>query len=183
MIERIKKRVSIIGVPRTTALVLIGLSILLTLGFIFSNSVKSQASSAAQSSSFQAVIEEIIPKDTDFGAFVFGNLRKIAHFTEYGLLGIEAVAFTVVLTRRRALMYKRLGLSLIFALLTAFIDETIQIFSKRGPSVSDMWIDIGGFFTYAALAYGIFEIAILIKNAVLKLRSRRHGKRDEKWSE
>ncbi len=183
MIERIKKRVRLIGVPRAVALAVLGLSIVLTLGFIFSNSLKSQTSSAAQSSSFQAVVEKIIPKDTDLGAFVFRNLRKIAHFTEYGLLGIEAAAFTVVLSRRRGLMYKRFGFSVIFALITAFIDETIQIFSKRGPSVSDMWIDIGGFFTYAILTYGILELTILIKNAVFKLRRDKHGKRDEKWSE
>lgn len=183
MIERIKNYVKHIGLPRAVTLAVLGLSIVLTLAFIFSNSARSQTSSAAQSSSFQAVIEKIIPKDTDFGSFVFRNLRKIAHFTEYGLLGIEISAFIAVISRRRVLMYKRFALLPIVALATAFVDETIQIFSKRGPSVSDMWIDIGGFFTYAVLTYGIFELMILIKNTALKLKCKWRGKRDEKWSE
>ena len=41
------------------------------------------------------------------------------------------------------------------ALLTGFIDETIQIFSGRGSAVSDVWLDFSG----AAAAILILALA------------------------
>ncbi|MBR5337841.1 MAG: VanZ family protein [Lachnospiraceae bacterium] len=71
-------------------------------------------------------------------------IRKIAHFSEYGLMGIEMTAFLAVSDRLKP----RFFINTLFSGLTiALIDETIQIISGRGPLISDLWIDLGGFVT------------------------------------
>ena len=77
-------------------------------------------------------------------------LRKAAHFSEYGLLGVE---FSLLL----GLQYDKNGKNLqhgrnlldfpLIGMLCAVTDETIQIFSGRGSLVSDVWIDTAGFST------------------------------------
>ena len=77
-------------------------------------------------------------------------LRKAAHFSEDGLLGVE---FSLLL----GLQYDKNGKNLqhgrnlldfpLIGMLCAVTDETIQIFSGRGSLVSDVWIDTAGFST------------------------------------
>ncbi|MDD4080839.1 MAG: VanZ family protein [Eubacteriales bacterium] len=67
-------------------------------------------------------------------------LRKLAHFTEYLLLGV-----LMGLAIKQLGWRKRLALAaLALALPVAVIDETIQFFSGRGPSIVDVWIDMAG---------------------------------------
>ena len=77
-------------------------------------------------------------------------LRKAAHFSEYGLLGVE---FSLLLGLQHDKNGKNLqcGRNLLdfplIGMLCAVTDETIQIFSGRGSLVSDVWIDTAGFST------------------------------------
>ena len=77
-------------------------------------------------------------------------LRKAAHFSEYGLLGVE---FSLLLGLQHDKNGKNLqcGRNLLdfplIGMLCAVTDETIQIFSGRGSLVSDVWIDAAGFST------------------------------------
>ena len=73
-------------------------------------------------------------------------LRKLAHFSEYGLLG---VLWTMELWlgphrgKRRGTMER-----LSFCMLTAFLDETIQLFVPgRSGEIRDVWIDTAGAWT------------------------------------
>lgn len=73
-------------------------------------------------------------------------LRKLAHFSEYGLLG---VLWTIELWlgphrgKRRGTMER-----LSFCMLTAFLDETIQLFVPgRSGEIRDVWIDTAGAWT------------------------------------
>jgi VanZ family protein len=75
-------------------------------------------------------------------------VRKLAHFTEFFCLGV-VLALRFPFRRNPQLLA---GGS---ALLTGFLDETIQIFSGRGPAIADVWLDFAG----AALA--ILLLAIL----------------------
>ena len=69
-------------------------------------------------------------------------LRKIGHFSEFGLLGF-LLAWFFLLQGQRGL--HRLSMPLLFTVLTAVADETIQSFSLgRTPSVIDVWIDVAG---------------------------------------
>ena len=69
-------------------------------------------------------------------------LRKIGHFSEFGLLGF-LLAWFFLLQGQRGL--HRLSMPLLFTVLIAVADETIQSFSLgRTPSVIDVWIDVAG---------------------------------------
>ncbi len=162
MKERLKTKIEILGIPRSVTALLALLAILATIVFIFSNSAKSKTESNEQSDSFRGIVEAFIPEDTSLGKWVLDNIRKVAHFTEYGLLGIEAAVLVYVFAENRKKRISSGGVSIFFALTVAFFDETVQIFSKRGPSVSDMWIDIGGFFTYTVLTYLALELVIAL---------------------
>ena len=138
--------------------------IIATVLFIFINSMLPPNASTEQSDAVAEIIGTIIPKDTDFGSFVQQYIRKIAHFTEYGLLGIEIAIYVVLFVN------KRLKCALLNILLTplvvGFVDETIQIFSDRGPSVSDVWIDVGGFVFFSLVAYLILGVIYILTRAL-----------------
>lgn len=139
----------------------------LTVAFIFYNSMLPPEKSEQQSGAFGDIIAEIIPPETEAGGFVQKYLRKIAHFTEYGLLGIELMLFTVLFAKRKLLF----GVcSLGCATLTALLDETIQIFSKRGPSVNDIWIDVGGYAFFAAVTLGVLLLIYFVIFIIRKIR-------------
>ncbi len=71
-------------------------------------------------------------------------LRKLAHFAEFFILGTECMALTKSYGRRGVCSFMTVLLLCNFA---AFLDETIQVFSGRGPSVTDIWIDTSGAFS------------------------------------
>lgn len=69
-------------------------------------------------------------------------LRKVAHFVEYFLLGTA-----LRLSGARPSLLRTLN----GGLLVAFMDETLQIFSGRGSSVADIWLDLSGVLVGALL--------------------------------
>ncbi|MCR4780092.1 MAG: VanZ family protein [Ruminiclostridium sp.] len=102
-------------------------------------------------------------------------VRKFAHFTEHAAAGLLLGLF----------VYPRLGYSssrrdraeavaipMLAGFFIGFIDETIQIFTGRGPLVQDVWIDFAGVFCGVG-------IAILICG----IRHRRKNKRGKKGKE
>ena len=81
-----------------------------------------------------------------------GVLRKLAHGTEYLVLGVE---LTLLLRLWRLLAL--CGMS------TALFDETIQLFvAGRSGQIRDVWIDLGGFCA-----------GVLLSILVEKLRTRK----------
>lgn len=80
-------------------------------------------------------------------------VRKLAHFSEYLVLGLLVAADTALYAGRSVSPY-----SIIAGIFTPFIDETIQLFSiNRSGEVADMWIDFSGYMT------GFICCAIIIK--------------------
>ncbi len=130
-------------------------AMLLTLVFIFTNSLKPKSESLEQSGAFSDFVATIFPPDTEFGAFVKEYIRKIAHFTEYGLLGIELAVYISIYASKKL---KGALLSLPLSLSVAFFDESLQYISDRGPAVSDIWIDVGGFAFFGLIAYGVMAL-------------------------
>lgn len=68
-------------------------------------------------------------------------VRKLAHFTEYALLGC------LIFLLMRCIPVKsgwRELYGAVLAIVVALLDETIQIFSGRGPMIQDVWLDFGG---------------------------------------
>ncbi len=81
-------------------------------------------------------------------------LRKLAHLSEYALIGLFAGAALVQLDwkLKDAALLWGLGLP------AAFLDETIQVFSGRGPAIIDVWIDVAGVIIGSSLAILLFGI-------------------------
>ena len=139
------------------AQILLILLIVATVVHAFYQSSLPVKESVAQSDKIGEIIEEIIPPDTKPGEYVQKNLRKLAHFTEFFFLGLWSSLYTVFYTKR-----KWSCASLIpFGMTVALLDETVQIFSKRGPSVTDIWIDIFGY-VCAAVPIIIFCFVFLL---------------------
>lgn len=139
---------------KTTQFILI-LIIIATVAHAFYQSSLPMKESAENSSKVEEIIEEIIPPETKPGAFVKENIRKLAHFTEFFFLGLWSVFFVLLLKRKKGALLSLLP----FGMTVALLDETVQIFSKRGSSVKDIWIDISG---YASAIASVFLLCLLI---------------------
>lgn len=113
---------------------------------IWGNSMRTSAQSAQQSGSILALLT---PWLNALGIQPEGFhtiLRKLAHFSEYGLLGVlwTSELWLGPHKERRRGTVERLG----FCMLTAFLDETIQLFVPgRSGEIRDVWIDTAGALT------------------------------------
>jgi VanZ family protein len=131
---------------------LLNLSILLILAFIWGNSMMTAQESGGMSKGLLAILGEFIPFFA--GGAHHGFLRKLAHFSEFFLLGVVCAA-------QRVKSKKLLTFGLIaFGLTSACIDETIQIFVLgRSSSLLDVWVDIAGFATGVIVVATVYAIA------------------------
>lgn len=130
---------------------------------IWGNSMRTSTQSAQQSGSLLAFLT---PWLTALGIQPEGFhtiLRKLAHFSEYGLLG---VLWTIELwlgphrEKRRGAMER-----LSFCMLTAFLDETIQLFVPgRSGEIRDVWIDTAGAWTGIVITTCLVCIAMKFRN-------------------
>lgn len=138
-------------VSTTKRNVLTGL-IIVTLCFIWGNSLIPGTISSAISDWVGSILSKILGSAVDTSAG-HGVLRKLAHGTEYLILGLE---LTVMLR-----LWKRRSWSLVIlsGLSAALIDETIQLFvAGRSSQIRDVWIDLGGFLTGIVLCILISKI-------------------------
>ena len=143
------------------------LAIVLTMAFIFGNSMKGPEESSQQSDKVVEIVRPIIDPNQqmthDEISFV---VRKSAHFIEYLMLGIECALLAFHISRRLTLagaLYSAGG-----CLLSADIDEYIQSFTGRGSAVSDVLLDfsgaIAGITVGFALAYAVRFVVVRITN-------------------
>ena len=130
-------------------------AILLTVLFILIHSLLPREISAEESDGVADFLAVFFPPDTAFGAFIARHVRKIAHFLEYGFLGAETSALAFFFRPRHGRVF---GESALFAFGVAFVDETVQIFSRRGPMISDVWLDVSGFATFFLLIFAFFRL-------------------------
>lgn len=123
----------------------LGLLLVLTLAFIWTNSLVSRAGSQDMSRGLLAVICDMMAAIGIYIDPVNDHwLRKLAHFCEFGLLGTELGALMYLNGRQRAQGFVNcafVGLS------AAVIDEALQLISRRGSQVQDVLLDFSGFIT------------------------------------
>ena len=119
------------------------LLILLPLLFIFIQSMLPPRLSEKESSWLLTLLLEIFGKEGFFYKVIRPHFRKLAHFFEYAVLG--GVVGGIFHPKRFS--KKVLPHSVSFGFFVAVLDETIQIFSKRGSSLRDVWLDFFGYFT------------------------------------
>lgn len=115
---------------------------LVCIAFIWYNSSKSGPESSELSQGLLLSITDFlrdIGVSSELSEFF---LRKIAHFLEYSGLGFLLTCDLYFNFKSPA---KHISLSLGLGLITACIDETIQIFSEgRSSKITDVWIDFSG---------------------------------------
>ena len=137
--------------------------IVLTLIFIFRNSTDSREESSALSLYVKELVGTILEVFVGKGNVTEHLVRKLAHFTEFFVLGAE---FSFLLINEKKVGTAGVSLILLAGLVSALSDETVQLFFERGSSVKDVWLDFGGNCTAVALI-------LLIFFADLRLRNRR----------
>ena len=128
--------------------------IALALLFIWSNSLAGSKESNAFSGWVEHWLKPILDPQGKTPAKVFDyDVRKAAHCIEYAVLGALLVWVMA------GMKSKNLWLLLFTVLLTALVDETIQIFSGRTSQVQDIWFDFFGASAGMLLAYGAICLA------------------------
>ena len=99
--------------------------------------------SQEQSSNLSMFFRDILRTIFDYtgGSDAISNhmVRKMAHVFEFLVLGVQITLFLKRTGLKKCLMIIAVGMSV------AIIDETIQIFTGRGPAVKDVLIDTGGY--------------------------------------
>ncbi len=125
-----------------------------TVGFILQQSTVPPQQSAEAS---DAVTEIVVPlvggPESVLGGFVEQFMRKIAHFIEFFVLGLEGAMYL----RGRSCAPK-LTLMTLFGVAVASADELLQRFTGRGPAVTDVLIDLSGYFAGLALTLSLLAL-------------------------
>ena len=105
-------------------------------------------------------------------------VRKIAHFLEYALLGFLTACLTVYLRRlfTRIRPWQTWVIPAGFCLLYAISDEIHQIFSGRGPRVTDVLIDFTGAVFGVCVAHG----AVRMIKRICKAKKSKKGKETDR---
>lgn len=131
----------------------------LNLMFIWGNSLLNANVSSQISSGLLAWLKNAI---SGFGWMGEYLLRKIGHFTEFGCLGFVTAELFLLLGEKGI---HRISTPLLFCVLAACMDETIQKFVEgRGSTVVDVWIDTAGAFA------GICALCVLHNLIVYSIR-------------
>jgi len=115
--------------------------LLLLLGciaFIWGNSLQDGIASTKRS---EKVTEIVNGMNRDISASE-QVIRKLAHFSEFC---VEGICIVLVFAGFGAFKKSMLGNMVLTGVLTALVDETIQLIpANRSSQVTDVWIDTGG---------------------------------------
>ena len=129
------------------------LLIILTLGFIFLQSTLPPEVAAKESEFASDIVSDILPSDSVAEQYAENNMDKIAHVSEFGILGL----FVSIYVCAFSLKPFWCGiLSFAFNFITAVIDETIQKFSGRMPDIKDVMLDMLGFLCVSIAVYFVY---------------------------
>ena len=138
------------------------IAIILTLAFIWGNSLLNREQSSDESAWVLQLVTPILELFVGKGMVTEHLVRKLAHFAEFALLGFELLFwFSGVREKRKDMLL----LAMAHGLFAALTDETIQLFSARGSQVQDVWLDLAGATTGALAA---LLITVLIRKKEIK---------------
>lgn len=132
--------------------------IILLLLFIWGNSCLPKQISSQESGRVTEVLRPLLETLFGEGRITEHFVRKLAHFTEYAALGCVSALWMLSLPVKTVW---RIGYCAMGSLIVALLDETIQIFSGRGPMIRDVWLDFGGAICGGAI---VFLIRYLISD-------------------
>lgn len=153
--------------------ILLGAAILANMVLIFCFSSENRETSGDRSHAVTRAVVKVLVKDYEMLApeeqkaliqTYHPPVRKLAHFCEFGLLGVLTAAFMLALHKGRPWLWWIIPAG--FCLLYAVSDEVHQMFTERGPAVTDVLIDFSGSLTGII---GIHLICLLVL-CILKKR-------------
>ena len=112
--------------------------------FIFCRSLQPVDASRLESQWVLDLLQRLVPLKLSMHV-----VRKLAHFTEFAVLGCLA---GLLFGGRCRHLWTGLLFAVMTGVITALCDETIQLFVPgRGGQLPDVWLDVAGAFTGAAL--------------------------------
>lgn len=115
--------------------------------FIFFQSALSADVSSTQSNSVLEILKHFWPE------LNHTLLRRLAHFAEYFVLGCCTLG---MFFNTEGFKFSK---PMLFCLLTATADETLQIYvAGRSSEIFDVWMDFGGALVGALLFWGILAL-------------------------
>ena len=127
---------------------------------IFSFSLKDAEESSQQSDWVADKLSEIV-EAVEETVNTKINIRKVAHFCEYALLGAET-SFLCFLTENNK--KKKWLFFLVFGIVIASLDEAIQNFAPgRDSAVKDVFIDMSGYISGLLFTLCIYLAVLKIK--------------------
>lgn len=136
--------------------------IILTICFIFSNSLESREVSSEKSNAVMEMVEPLFEGVVGEGNVTNHLIRKTAHFVEFFTLGVLLTARFVLAffseEQQRCSKWIAPITALGCGVLIAAMDETIQIFSHRGAQVQDVLLDSTGVAVAVCLVYGVWML-------------------------
>lgn len=150
------------------------IAVLINMAVIFFFSSESKEESGTRSTGIVKKLTYLLYPDYDsydwdtqmeLMASTHHAVRKLAHFSEFGLLGFLITALILYINRRKhwIKLWLEWVIPMAFCLLYAISDEVHQIFSERGPSVKDVLIDFAGSVTGILLMHAIAAIVRTVK--------------------
>lgn len=146
---------------RKKAIIILSVICALIVAFIWGNSILSPEISDKIGRAAGSILSGFLGQGDETVTVGGLSVRKVGHFCEFFALGIAAWLFWRFLAVDKAW---RIVLTSLVGIAIPFLDETIQIFSGRGHSIKDVWIDIGGF--SAGVLVTVF--AIWVVSAIVK---------------
>lgn len=128
--------------PRTHRLWLFSILSIVIVCFIFHNSLQNCTESNAVSMDVVSFVTPLLNPTGWFPVGIFHTIvRKLAHFSEFGALGICLTGASLNMSWSGK---KQWIVPILLALLIAVVDENIQRVSGRVCSLKDILIDLGG---------------------------------------
>lgn len=119
-----------------------------SLAFIWGQSLFSRSTSTEESLWVLSIFDSVFGE----GVFTDHIVRKLAHVTEYAVLGAELYLF-----------FGRYRLAIAHGLFAAVADESLQMLSDRSAEVKDVLIDFSGVMAGAALCFLLAALIYRIK--------------------
>ncbi len=127
------------------AIIILSIIIVATLAFIWLHSCMGMEDSAEESGFVYDLLRPFFELFMGKGNVTEHFIRKLAHFTEFFGLGLELMLFMRLVFGE--IKWKLVINAWTLGTFCALIDETIQLFSGRGPQVQDVWLDSAGCLT------------------------------------